>query len=315
MVDLAARGLVADPRRGLLYASVASDGGMYAGEVVAVETGTGRVAAHTSIGHGPDALGLASDGSLLWVGTDDDQSVRSIDVASGTLATGPAHPIPPEFGGTTVAGRIVGVPESPRSIVIILENFSTSHSVAVLDDGIARATWASSGSQELVAASSTRFYSRSDGSTESVLNVIDLEADGLHGTDLPYILGGFDGDLAFADGFLYGGDRPVIDARDPANLQRVGALAYGGFLIPLPGTHRIIAISGDRIDGTVHHVARLLDTDTYLAVSSVELTGLAHDGIADPVHAGPGAIAFRSIDYRGAPGPIYVVHHHAFGGL
>jgi Right handed beta helix region/HYDIN/CFA65/VesB-like, Ig-like domain/Cep192 domain 4 len=139
-LQLSARGLVYDPYRRLLYASIASGGAMYPSSVVAIDPATGSVSKLVSPGAEPTKLALSDDGQFLYIGVDPQYAIQRFNLYSGTVDL--TIPLGTSgFLGGYAAGDILVLPGAPHSIAVALATYTITtpyQIVQIFDDAVAR---------------------------------------------------------------------------------------------------------------------------------------------------------------------------------
>lgn len=84
VVPVPANGIVHDPTRDVLYASVGRDGGGWANSVVAIDVVTGAVGASVYVGSEPTKLAISDDGQFLYVALSAIGAIRRVTLATFT---------------------------------------------------------------------------------------------------------------------------------------------------------------------------------------------------------------------------------------
>ncbi len=131
-LDLPANDLVWDPTRRVVYLSLPSSAGLLGNRVVAVDPVTATVTRSFFVGSEPNPLALSDDASLLWVGLDGSNTVRTIDLTAGTV--GVPMVLNDIEGDAVRAMDLEAMPGAPRSVVVVRARGTSVLDLRVLDD-------------------------------------------------------------------------------------------------------------------------------------------------------------------------------------
>jgi len=87
--DVEAQRVIADPTRGVFYATVAGDAAKYGNSLVVIDAASASVVSSVSLGSQPWTMALSDDASTLWVSLRGSYEIRRVDLTSGTPVPGP----------------------------------------------------------------------------------------------------------------------------------------------------------------------------------------------------------------------------------
>lgn len=223
VVSLAAKQIVYDSSRKLLYASVASVDATHPNTVAIIDPPSASVTATIPVGTDPHRLALSQDGIYLYVGTDGINSVQRINLMSktveATISLG---------GNSLVAGDIAVMPGASKTVAIVRRDPFSSPStldVAVYDDTTMRSnTTASSGQTIDVIAfsdSGTSLYGLDNEISDFAFVRMNVGANGLTVQDATWaLLGwGYYAKMVYNSGLVYSTFGSVAD---PSSLALKG---------------------------------------------------------------------------------------------
>lgn len=273
VVKLEARALVADPARGLLYATLPGNAARFANNVVVIDVETAAVKQSVFVGSEPSCLTLSDDGSTLWVGLSGAFAVRSVDVSSEPPVAGMLHNLPPgDFGDLAAAGTIVVLPGTTESIVVSLHRSGVSPSfsgLVVLDAGVPRpnVTRGHTGASRLTAGPPGYVFGFNNLHTGFGFYSVRVGADGLTQTEHGDLLSGFDSDITYDSDFIFGTGGEVVDVSDPEAPLRAGRFPFRGHVVPSVADGYVYMLSTS--DSTQQNpTLRLLDVTTFTQLNS-----------------------------------------------
>jgi len=83
LISIPAQDMVWDAERGLIYASVSSEGGDFANRLVALDPSTGSVLNSFPLGSAPGRLALSDDSQFLYAAVDGGARVKRLNLATG----------------------------------------------------------------------------------------------------------------------------------------------------------------------------------------------------------------------------------------
>jgi hypothetical protein len=129
-----ANGLVYEPYTQQLYASIGSYATVNPNTIVSIDPVTQAMGTPIAVGGGPNHLGLSSDGTLLYAGLDQANTVQQIKIPSGKLGTSVSlASISPGFPET--ASFIDVVPGKPQQYVMSLNTQYGQAGVGLVESG------------------------------------------------------------------------------------------------------------------------------------------------------------------------------------
>jgi hypothetical protein len=291
--------LVADTVRQRLYGITETRTPEARFTLQAIETRTGAVVGSIPLSGAATAVGLSDDASQLYVGQP--SGVQRIDAA--TFTVGPTLSIPsgPVFS-------LLAIPAQPRSIGVVVGDFSTYGGISIYRDGAAlsqRTTSDEGGRYSVFAGTTDTLYSllRLNGVWSTVK--LAVSADGVRRTGAP-LAGGQA--IVGAGGRLYTIDGNVVDA---GSARFLGTAFTTTTNFPTPFDVSAIAVSPElgrlfvrRADGL-----RVYDINTFSLLGTVALppgTGAAMNGV---VRCGADCLAFADVW-----GALTIVRSPLFGG-
>lgn len=271
-LDLPARALVADPRRGLLYASVARTSRVpgTADAVVAIDPALRQVTGVVLSGGDPGALAISPDGASLFVGRLDGTVVR-VDLDSGTsdppVALGERDDSRPR-----VAGQMAVVPGEPRAVVVSTRYRDQPERFAgmeVLDATGRRSVGlpAGLGLTALVASDQTgRLYAVDDRVAAFGLFTLDVDATGLSVAAQLYrdVPGSFHS-LSFDRGWVFSSSGHAFDT---AHEMRMEIYPIAGPV--LPAEEMVYFVTSAAVDREPH-MLRKVARETRIEVDQARL--------------------------------------------
>ena len=122
VINVDAAFLASVPGSPLIYASLPSSSSTNPNTVISINPATGALGTPIPVGNNPGLLAASSDGSYLFVVSNQDQTLQRINLSSNTVDQ--TFPFPPN--NTTCCGPLAGadlkvVPESPQELVLALE--------------------------------------------------------------------------------------------------------------------------------------------------------------------------------------------------
>ncbi|HTB93350.1 MAG TPA: hypothetical protein VK728_11000, partial [Candidatus Sulfotelmatobacter sp.] len=237
MLSLAAKQIVYDSGRQLLYASVGSADASHPNSVAVIDPSSAAVTATISVGTDPHRLALSQDGTYLYVGTDGINSVQRINLASKTVEA------TVNLGGSSlVAGDIQVMPGAPKTVAVVRKfalGSPSAQDVAIFDDTTMRPnTSASSGQTIDVIAfsdSGSSLYGLDNEISDFAFVRMTVDANGLSVQDTNWsLLGwGYGAKMAYNSGLIYSTFGSVLN---PSSLAQQGTLPPNPSNIPNQST-------------------------------------------------------------------------------
>lgn len=140
-VALPNNSMIYNPANGLLYLSVpGSAGAPYGNSIITVDPATGAIGSPISVGSEPNRLALSADGKILWVGLDNANAVRKVDLTTGTA--GYQFSLGGNSGTYAAPAKslaLAALPGSPDSVVVAIDTTSNYNAgLAIYDGGVLR---------------------------------------------------------------------------------------------------------------------------------------------------------------------------------
>jgi hypothetical protein len=252
---LPSNGLVFDPVRGVLYASVPSFVAGFGNRVVKVDPASGQITDSVFVGSEPDVMAIAGDASNLYVGIAGAAAVRrvNLDTFTANLQVSLGNS---DFGAMT-AGDLAVMPGSPGSFAVSRRNpgFSPYFAgLAIYDGGVRRSqVWDGfTGGERIEFADAATLYGYDDETTGFELFELRVDTQGVRPVrEADGVLDGFFVDFVYDDGQIIGTSGIVVDA---AAFLRVGTFAASG------------PLAVDRSRSTVTYLAASFETQSLFLV-------------------------------------------------
>ena len=224
---LTVKSLLADPKRGTVWASLPGYGPVSEG-VAEIDPATGAVGAPIPVGAGPDPLALSDDGTTLFVGLDGDRTVRPVDLATRT--PGVAFPVRQDVSGSLRALNIAVQPGSASTIAITTAvGDYAQNGPEIYDAGIPRPNRVIPSIGTLLTWTSPARIVGINGVTNS-FEALDVAVDPNGATlvaSRAEAIANFASGLILVGSRLYVSDGSVLDA---VNLARVGRFDFSPFV-------------------------------------------------------------------------------------
>ena len=300
-LSLATNGLAYDPKRGLLYASVAGYAGSFGNTVMAIDAGTGTVRTTISVGSEPGALAITEDGSRLFAALSGAPLVVPVNLdASATEAAFPVlDSLPANLGSISTdfpywtAEDMVCLPGAANAVAVlrapppVILRSSQSRSVAVYDGGVLRPAIAT----ETVAADRILPGDSLDSlfALASAFGLwhLRIRSDGLAIDKQLNLIAGTS--LEYSAGRLYS-DQGTVWTPDTQTL--IGSFLGYGEPVPFPDRNIVVyAFSGNT--GLMGIWA--FDTTTFRLLSSITLSKvISINGINRAFRTGPSSLAVQT---------------------
>ena len=213
-LNLVVNGIVYDPVRDVIYASVDDTDTTYPNKLVTVDPETRTVTASYSVGTQPASLAISADGTALFVGVDGQGAVTKLALPSMTQQW--SYTFGTYFASyVMLAGDIEVLPGSNDSIVVSRRVSGLSPSLAgivVVDGGVARPTAGPGhiGSNTLAFdPDGTRLYGADTETSPTSFYVNSIDATGVSGRTQHGIGGG--GEIVYHDGRVYAARGQILD--------------------------------------------------------------------------------------------------------
>jgi len=250
-------------RQVLLYIAVPAKAKEHGNKILAVDPTTGAMKWSVQAGSDPGMLALSDDGKALWVGLRGANAIQRIDLVARTA--GPLMDL----------GRTRSGPAYPEQIVV-LPGTTDSVAVSLMNKGI-------SPRHAGVAVAPAILVGYNNETTEFGLRLLFVDPDGVteQRPILNRVIEGFNVDIVYGGGNIYGTSGHVVDART-GHLQ--GTIPAKGPIAVNARANRAYVLQKDR------GVVESFNTETYALVRSAKL-----DPGADPrglIHLGGGGVAY-----------------------
>jgi Ca2+-binding RTX toxin-like protein len=242
VVPVAARDLVFDATRGLLYASVGSSAASYPNEVVAIRPDTGAVVNHVFVGSDPHTLALSDDGSVLYIGLDGANYIARIDPT--TMRETTRFPITAPFHAEDIEVQ----PGVAKTVAVSLAGSGSprNRGIAIYDDGVLRGTPTSaySSPNRIEFGDSTTLYGTNNETSSFGFFKLALAPDGAHQvTKTDNLLAGFGVDFELSPSGTGWTTNGIVF--DPATPALRGSLAFAGAVEPVESANRVYQVSNN----------------------------------------------------------------------
>jgi hypothetical protein len=295
-IDVPGFHMVHDPVKSRLYAVATYDAPHDPNTLSAMDATNGAVLATVPIDPYPRQLAVSDDGATLWIGFDMAHSIRKVSVSGATPVLGAAYRLPSVSGmsGAT-AIDLAALPGAATSIAACISGFTTSR-VAILDDGIARTKIDGATifvSRLAVGPTGTLFgYEASSSGFRFTSYAVDASGATLL-SQQGGLLGGFDNDIHYHQGRVYGDGGEVVDVSNPMRPTRIGKFAWDGVVAPR-SANRLLMLQEGPIRGTLQ--LRILETDNFTQVATLSLGSGFYElpNISDLYYLGGDGVAFLS---------------------
>ena len=134
--------MVFEKTSAVLYATVSSLSPTYANSVVTIDPVTMTVLRTLHSGGGPNQLAVSDDGSLLYVGLDDDRKVAQLSLPGGSVNFVVGLGVEDSFNTAMVANSLIVLPGNPHAWVVSkcgVGFWPCGREIAVFDDNVQRA--------------------------------------------------------------------------------------------------------------------------------------------------------------------------------
>lgn len=296
-VDLTAAGLIEDPLRGLVWASVPYAGPGAERMVVSLDPATGLIVDRIPLLHMPGTLAISKNGSYLYAGLLDQQAVQRIHLVTKL----PDLLIP--LASDRYAGDIEVLEGDGRSIILSLKNRSDSlgySGFAVYDDAVARPLVHAPG---IALPFMTRIEPAADPGTFFGVNTVttwpEFSRFKLEGNSLTVLsattslISNFPGDIRSEGDLVFSTRGEVIDGSIPARQESFQAY---GLALPALGANRVLYLESGSFGGTsLRQRISAHDSRTRSLVLELPLPAYAGQA-ADFIRAGSDRFAYRTDD-------------------
>jgi hypothetical protein len=277
-VSLPTRGLVSDPVRQRLYATVPGTNPTFGNSVVRLDPTTGKVEASAYVGSEPGAIAIDQGASVLYVGLDGVRRIVRVDLDSFT--TDLEFPIG-SAGGAFLADRILVMPGSSETIAVEQSGgqFFYDGGVTIYDHGVPRpqsipVSW---NIRSLVWSDDpTRLYALSEFRPGLFAFGVTPDGVGLASAWNDAVPSGID--IAFAGGVIYTSQGQALrpDARELAGTFSGVSSSY---FVPDLARNRVYFLVGSQV-----HV---FERTTFVRLDLIDVPGISD---VYPYYARPGLV-------------------------
>ncbi len=235
VLPLATSGLVWDPQRSRIYASVPTGGhATYANHVVAINPATLQIVGSVMVNQDPGQLVITSGGEALYVALKGNGTVTKIKLSDFTVEQNFA--IGTSSYGTLYADDMCAVAGQPNLLVISRYRKSVSprhDGVAVYDNGVQRPTKTQdhTGSNVIEpSADPTIFFGLNNETSEFGLRRLQLGPTGMTQIEVKGdLISGYSSDIRSSGNTVISNSGSVVDG---ALLKRLGTLPTSGLVYP-----------------------------------------------------------------------------------
>jgi hypothetical protein len=315
--DIQASHVIADPVRGVFYATVDGTAAKYANSLVVVDAASASVVTSVFVGSQPWTMALSDDASTLWVSLRGSDEIRRIDLTSGAPVPAEKFHLPEgSFGDLPYAGPMVVLPGTKDSVALSLHYEGLSPSYAgsvVLDNGVARPsqTPGHTGASRLTGGPAGWLFGFNNLHTGFGFYSLKVSPSGLTSTEHEDLMSGFSTDIVYASGRVYATTGEVVDVASPESPVKAGEFAFSGVaVLPLAPAPRLLMLSASFNEPVT---LRSLDTTTFTQVDSVEYPSVDLQEATDLVSTNGKSLAFVGGSGFGDPTRLYLLTN-PFGG-
>lgn len=297
VVDLPNNHVIADPGRGVLYATIPSSVALIGNTVTKLDPLTGAQIASVAVGSEPVRMAITDDGQYLYVTLDGAMSVTRVRLSD--FQRDIDIPLPDAgFLGQTRAEEVETIPGSPILVAVSIRNICCSprHQGVHLFSNATRlpaATQDHTGSNRITGSSDPGvLYGYNNETSEAGFRRISVRADGLR--EEKVVFGGLGNDLEFSGGRVYSTAGTVMDV---STMTAVGTIGTSGPVRPDAALGRVHYLTDGELR-TFHYTA-------FTAVGSAPLTEAS--GLNTVIRWGTDGLAF------GGGGRIVIVRGSLIG--
>lgn len=286
--------LVWNPARNVIYASVsASDTGIHANQVVAIDPVTLQVTGSTPTGQDPRRLALTPDGQFLYVSLYGNASIGKINPATMELVSSfPVGSAP--FEGILYAEDLCPVAGQPDTLVVSQAGKSSSYHVAtaVYDSGVQRPQKANGSSNEIEpTADPAILVGYQTDSTAFQVSKLQLGPLGMTLlTKKRWVIDGFATAFQSQGDKVFAGNGMVMDA---PTLEPTGTFPASGPMWAEQAENRVYFLERTSYAGNYFRITAC-DPTTHAVVKRVSIPPISDYGVGTLIRWGDEGLAFRS---------------------
>jgi hypothetical protein len=311
-VSLATNDMVYDRFADVIYASVPSAAGPPNGNsIVTIDPHSGALRNSVFIGNEPDRLAISDDGQFLYVGLDDADAIRRIDIPTMKLDIEFGLGGEPIFGGRQ-AGDIKVLPGQPRAVAVAARYREISPDfagLAIFDDGVARTIEVPQFGKDIIdriafGDSAATLYGVDTETTRADLYVLKVDATGVWIiSDFAAATGPFGSDIAVENGLIYDATGQVFD---PVAKRVAGTFGVRGLVAPDSAAGKVFLLT-DNLGSDA--MIRVFDQQTFTPLASLEVRDTQNGRLHSFVRWGDDGLAFaRSPDFPGyGSGEVFLI--------
>lgn len=262
-IDIEAVDIAFDKNSNMLFASVSSSANVYPNSIVPINVATGQIGTPIFVGNAPNRIEISDDGTFLYVGLDNNGSVKRIDLS--TMMVDLEFFLGSDNCGLYLVEDLVVLSGQPESVAISRRNTGCSprhEGVAIYDNGIIRPNTSQdhTGSNSIEPSNSpTTLYGYNNESTEFGFRHLHVDAQGVQeeSVTLGILDSTFRLDIQHHQGYVYATNGRVID---PATDTIKGSFASEGPFAVDTGTNQIFFTNSQLNDSPTLEV---FDLDTF----------------------------------------------------
>lgn len=296
-VALPVGGIVFDPQRNVIWASVQASAGSIGNSLVSIDAVSGNVSTPVYVGSNPGPVAISGDQSRAFVGLAGSPAIVPVNLATQTAGT--PYPVPTTPAQYQAAGfwyptALANVPGEPTSVVALDSPsylaYTYNRNVAVYDPGGPRPNTFNKPADTLINGDQPNaYYVENESTSDLSLYRLVVDSNGITlDKQLNSIGDYFFGTLAYADGVFFsdGGAEWSLDTS-----RVIGTFAASGNPVPLPASNQVAYVQAS--PGEVDIVK--FDLVTFRPVSGIavkETSVAAQNQILAAIAVGDGGIAF-----------------------
>jgi hypothetical protein len=295
MVPIAARDVVYDPTRNLVYASVPSTAGVpYGNTIISLDPVSHSIVGSVFVGSEPNRLAISSDASRVYVGIDGARSFTWWQTTNNTV--GQLVPIKSHFGDPAIAQNLAVSPLDPSVVVVSkdevgstasgdLQVFQNSTSLSVPSPTFNDAN-------EITFVNGNTLVSLDNADTSYLLARWSFTGSALsRAATAGSLITGFSTHIESHDGLIFASNGMVVN---PATMALLGTFAVqsNSAVEPLSNPNRTYFV-GPKTASDSTLTLQVFDDQTFVPLASTNFPALKITGsVVELVRAGDNAFAF-----------------------
>lgn len=315
-VGLEAEGLLGDPSRGRMYATVGGSASDYANQLVTIDAATGDILDAVAIGSDPTTLAMSDDASTLWVSVTGAYAIRRVDLTGDLPVPGVQHTLPTAaWGDMAWARQMIVLAGTTDSVAASMHRTGISPSlagVAIVDSGVARMTQAPghTGASRLTNGPAGYLFGFNNLHTGYGFYTLTVAPTGVTQVEHSGLVSG-SADIVYRDNLVFATSGEVVDVSEPEAPIRAGVFAFDGPVLPIGDGKTLMLCVGE--GGSSNPVLHRLDTATFTSVASLEINAESFNSAGNLISPAAGTIAYTSnTSYYTGAGAITIVHAPEF---